>query len=82
MGKLPWKKTVQQVLTSSKDNSLSMKKLKKKVLAEFQSSGQLGADLQVTDEKFCGKLSKAISKLPNIVINNDSKEKVMLIMGD
>ncbi|XP_052100948.1 cell growth-regulating nucleolar protein-like [Mytilus californianus] len=67
--KFNWEQTITEVLTSK--GEISLKKLKKKVLCEYQA--QVGSSK--SDERIFAKLNKKISKNPNFVIK---KERVKL----
>jgi hypothetical protein len=81
-GKFPWKKMVVQALTDSKDHSMSMKKLLKKIMQEYQSSGIVSAESKLSKEQLEARLTKTIGKLPNVITKPVKKDSVMLITGD
>jgi hypothetical protein len=81
-GKFPWKKVVIQALTDRRDHSMPMKKLMKKVMAEYQSSGIVSAESKLSKEQLEARLTKTIGKLPNVVTKKDQKDVVTLITGD
>ncbi|XP_063433467.1 cell growth-regulating nucleolar protein-like [Mytilus trossulus] len=67
--KFNWEQTITEVLKSK--GEITLKKLKKKVLCEYQA--QVGSSK--SDERIFAKLNKKISKNPNFVIK---KERVKL----
>jgi hypothetical protein len=61
---------------------MPMKKLMKKVMAEYQSSGIVSAESKLSKEQLEARLTKTIAKLPNVVTKKDQKDVVTLITGD
>ncbi|XP_059478382.1 uncharacterized protein C16C10.8 [Neocloeon triangulifer] len=74
-GKFPWKKAVLKVLKSSKSNTMSMKKLKKKVTAEYEKLGLDSSDSEKMEIKF----TQAIGKIPTVLLQKESREVVLLV---
>ncbi|KAK1175267.1 cell growth-regulating nucleolar protein [Acipenser oxyrinchus oxyrinchus] len=73
-GKFSWKGTIQAVLKQSPEDEISIKKLRKKVLAEYYSVN--GEDNHKSEEKLLSLFNKKISSNPKFRV---LKDKVKLI---
>ncbi|XP_041132222.1 cell growth-regulating nucleolar protein isoform X2 [Polyodon spathula] len=73
-GKFSWKGTIQAVLKQSPEGEISVKKLRKKVLAEYYSVN--GEDNHKSEEKLLSLFNKKISSNPKFRV---LKDKVKLV---
>ncbi|CAH1258289.1 LYAR [Branchiostoma lanceolatum] len=67
--KFPWESVISSVLLKAGDHELSVKKLKKKVLAEFHARG--GDSKTRTEEKLLATFHKKINKNPRFKVIKD-----------
>jgi len=65
--KFNWQQIIIQVLESKEDKEMPLKRLKKKVLAEFEATGGHSA----TDVKTIAKFNKKVHKTPGVVVHKD-----------
>ncbi|XP_051823148.1 cell growth-regulating nucleolar protein [Antechinus flavipes] len=72
-GKFNWKGTIKAVLKQAPDNEISVKKLRKKVLAQYYA---VTSDHHRSEEELLGIFNKKISKNPTFKL---LKEKVRLL---
>ncbi|XP_070614226.1 cell growth-regulating nucleolar protein [Erythrolamprus reginae] len=72
-GKFNWKGTIRAVLKQAPDNELSIKKLRKKVIAQYYT---VAGDHQKSEEETLALFKKKISSNPNFRV---LKEKVKLV---
>jgi len=66
--KFNWQQIIIQVLESKDDKEMSLKRLQKKVLAEFEATGGRSA----TDVKTIAKFNKKVHKTPGVVVHKDA----------
>uniref|UniRef100_H9GGZ4 Ly1 antibody reactive n=1 Tax=Anolis carolinensis TaxID=28377 RepID=H9GGZ4_ANOCA len=72
-GKFRWKETIKAVLKQAPDNEISIKKLRKKVIAQYYA---VAADHHKSEEEILALFNKKVSKNPKFRV---LKEKVKLI---
>ncbi|XP_067325058.1 cell growth-regulating nucleolar protein [Anolis sagrei] len=72
-GKFRWKETIKAVLKQAPDNEISIKKLRKKVIAQYYA---VAADQHKSEEEILALFNKKVSKNPKFRV---LKEKVKLI---
>lgn len=73
-GRFVWEAVIVEVLKAAPDQEMSLKKLRKKVLAEFAAQGGDGSSF--TEERVLVKLKKKIHKNPRLKVH---KERVKLV---
>ncbi|XP_069671872.1 cell growth-regulating nucleolar protein [Periplaneta americana] len=72
-GKFSWQDIIVQVLNSKDSKELSLKKLRKKVLAEFEAMGCGSA----SDTKIIAKFNKKVQKTPGVVVHKENAKLVL-----
>jgi len=74
-GKFDWTGVVLAVLGTQEDKELPMKKLRKKVMSEFQSRGGDGKP-DTTREEIWAKLEKKLKRMPQVKVLRDNVKLV------
>jgi hypothetical protein len=65
--KFNWQQIIVKVLESKEDKEMPLKRLQKKVLAEFEATGGGSA----TDVKTIAKFNKKVHKTPGVVVRKE-----------
>jgi len=65
--KFQWQQTIIQALESKEDKKMPLKRLQKKVLAEFEAAGCGSA----MDVKTIAKFNKKVLKTPGVVVHKE-----------
>ncbi|XP_071452305.1 cell growth-regulating nucleolar protein-like [Hetaerina americana] len=75
-GKFKWNKTILSVLNTVPDNELPVKRLRKKVLSEYQEALGEGKCLEMSLEEAMGMFERKLHKIPGVKVH---KDKVKLV---
>ncbi|XP_013773189.1 cell growth-regulating nucleolar protein-like [Limulus polyphemus] len=67
--KFKWEKVIKEILKQAPDNELSIKKLRKKVLAEYEACG--GENKPLSDNEVRAKFEKKISHNPKLKVHKE-----------